>query len=723
LQRRISRGWQGSSLTVRTKHCYNARAFQAKTTINVEVHKVHDYESDRVRNIVLLSHSGAGKTSLAEAMLFNAGIISRLGNPEDGTTTSDYDADEIKRKISISLSLLPCDWKGSKLNLIDTPGYPDFVAEVKAGLRVSEGAVVVVCAASGVEVGTEQVWAHASEAKLPCFVFINKLDRENANFYSALEDVQNRLGARCLPIQLPIGSQKDFQGIVDLVTRKGYTGTPLQETEVPSSLLSEVDSHRDKLVEAVVEVDDELIAKYLDGAEIGEDEIYRCIGEATKLGKVVPVLLGSAMKNIAIAPLMDAIHDYLPSPKESGVVAVVNASTGAEETVEPTSQSPLSALVFKTNTDPRAGRISCFRVYSGSVSSNSQVWNVNKGASERIGQVFVLRGKTQEPVSQLGAGDIGAVAKLASTATGDTLGSRDRPLKLAPIEFPEPVLNMAVHPKSRADLDKMGTALTKICEDDLTLKVQREADIGEMLLGGMGETHLEVAADKLSHKFGVEVNRELPKVPYKETITVPVKAEYKHRKQTGGHGQYGHVFLALEPLPRGTGFEFTGKIVGGSVPRNYIPAVEKGVHEARLEGVLAAHPVIDVKVTLYDGSFHPVDSSDMSFKIAGAQALKKGLAQGKPVLLEPIANMTITAPGAFTGDIIGDLNSKRARVLGMTPADGVNIIEAQAPVAEILRYAIDLRSMTQGRGTFTTEFSHYEEVPAAIAERMIAQRG
>lgn len=684
---------------------------------------MHHYESEKIRNIVLLSHSGAGKTSLAETMLFNSGAITRLGNPDDGTTTSDYDPDEIKRKISISLSLLPCQWKDSKLNLIDTPGYPDFVAEVKAGLAVSEGVVIVVCAASGVEVGTELVWEYADEAKLPRVIFVNKMDRENANFFDTLKDIQSKLGTKCLPIQLPIRSQKGFQGMVDLVTRKGYSGSPLQETEVPSSLQSDVDSHREKLVEAIVEVDDDLIARYLDGEEIKEEEIYRCLKQATVVGKIVPVLLGCALNNTAITPLLDAIHDYLPSPRERGAVTATNTSTGAEEAVEPASEAPLSALVFKTSNDPRAGRISYFRVYSGAISSNSQLWNVDKGAIERIGQLFVLRGKMQEPAPKLGAGDIGAVAKLASTATGNTLGSRDHPLKLAPIEFPEPALNMAIHPKSRDDLDKMGTAVAKICEDDLTLRVQREGDTGEMLLGGIGETHLEVAADKLSHKFGVQVNLELPKVPYKETIAVPVKAEYKHKKQSGGHGQYGHVLLELEPLARGTGFEFADRVRGGTIPKNYIPAVEKGVNEAKFEGALAGYPVVDIKVTVYDGSFHSVDSSDMSFKIAGAQALKKGLTQGQPVLLEPIVNLTITVPDTFTGDIIGDLNSKRARVLGMTPANGVNVIQAQGPLAEVLRYAIDLRSITQGRGTFVTEFSHYEEVPAAIAQKVTPQRG
>ncbi len=681
------------------------------------------FASEKIRNVVLLAHSGAGKTSLSEAILFNSGAISRLGNVDDGTTTSDYDPAEIKRHISINLSLLPCQWKDCKINLIDTPGYPDFVAEVKAGLAISEGAVVVVCAVSGVEVGTEQVWRYAQETKLPCLIFINKMDRENANFFNVLKDIQTKLGIKCLPIQLPIGHQKDFQGVVDLITRKAYTGNPLKETEIPQFLASEVDSYREKLIEAVVEVDDKLIAKYLDGEEISEEQIYLCLRDATKTGKVVPVLTGSALKNIAVTPLIDAVYTYLPSPRDRVTLTAIHASTGAKEVVEPAAESPFSALVFKTTHDPRVGKISYFRVYSGTISSNSQVWNANKNTMERIGQLFILRGKTQEPVAQLGAGDIGAVAKLASTATGDTLSMREHPLKLAPIDFPQPVLNMAVHPKSRADLDKMSTVLPKICEEDPSLKVQREVDIGEILLGGMGETHLDVAAERLTSKFGVEVNLQPPKVPYKETITTKTQAEYKHKKQTGGHGQYGHVFLELEPLPRGTGFEFTERVVGGAVPKNYIPAVEKGVNEARLEGVLAGYPVVDVRVTLYDGSSHPVDSSDMSFKIAGAQALKKGLAQAQPVLLEPIVNMTITVPDNFTGDIIGDLNTKRARVLGMTPTDGLNVIQAQAPLAEVLRYAVDLRSMTQGRGTFTTEFSHYEEVPAQIAQKIIAQRG
>ena len=680
------------------------------------------YTSDKIRNVALVSHSGAGKTSLAEAILFDAGAISRLGKVADGTTTSDYDPEETKRKISINLSLLPCEWKDTKFNIIDTPGYLDFVAEVKAGMTVSESAVVVVCGVSGVEVGTEHVWEYADNLKLPRLIFVNKMDRENVNFYNRLKDIQEKLGARCVPVQLPLGTENNFQGVVDLITKKGYSGNPLKETEVPSSVLAEVDSYRDKLVEAVVEVDDELISKYLDGKDITEEEIYRCLKQATMIGKVVPVLLGSALSNSCITPLMDAIHSYLPSPKERGAIKVTNTSTKSEESVEPVSESPLTALVFKTTLDPHVGKISYFRVYSGSISSNSQVWNISKGATERIGQLFTLRGKSQETIPELNAGDIGAVVRLALTGTGDTLGLREHPLKLAPVEFPEPVLRMAVHPKSKADLDKMSTALPKLIEEDLTLQIQRDPDVGEMLLCGMGETHLEVASERLTRKFGADVKLELPRVPYKETITTNVNAEYKHKKQTGGHGQYGHVFLEMEPLPKGSGFEFTDRVVGGAVPKNYIPAVEKGVNEAKPEGVLAKFPVVDVKVTLYDGSSHPVDSSEMAFKIAAAQAFKKGLSQGQPVLLEPIVDMTIIVPDSFTGDIISDLNSKRGRVLGMTPRGSTNVIQAQAPLAEIQRYAIVLRSITQGRGTFNTEFSHYEEVPAQIAQKIIEQR-
>jgi len=677
------------------------------------------YGLENIRNTVLLSHAGAGKTSATEAILFTAGAINRLGKIDDGSSTSDYDPDEVKRKISINLSLLPCQWREAKFNLIDTPGYSDFVGEVRAAIRVSEGAIIVACAASGVEVGTEQVWEYCEEAKLPRLVFVNKMDRENADFHRTMEEVQSKFGRRCLPVQLPIGAHNNFQGIIDLLTMKSYIGSPAKESEIPSSLQTQVDSFREKLVEAVAEVDDRFIEKYLGGEELSLEELKTGLRQATVSGSIVPVLAGSALQNVGVNWLLDAVYDYLPSPKEREAIITTDS---AEQRIEPSQEAPLAALVFKTSADPYVGKLTYFRVYNGAIDSNSQVWNATRGGTERIGQLFMLRGKAQEPVSQISAGDIGAVAKLSLTSTGDTLCHQDKPLKIAPILFPEPIFGEAVYPKTKADLDKLGEALSRSAEEDPTLRVHREADTGETILYGLGETHVEVAADKMQRKFGVGVKLETPKVPYKETVTASAQAEYKHKKQTGGHGQYGHVFLRLEPLPRGSGHEFAKKIVGGAIPKNYIPAVEKGVNEEIQDGVLAHYPVVDIKTTLYDGSFHPVDSSEICFKIAGAQALKKGLSEAQPILLEPIMNIRITVPGDLTGDIIGDLNTKRARVAGMNPVGDTNVIEAQVPLAEVLRYAIDLKSMTQGRGSYTLEFSHYEEVPAHLTQKIIAER-
>ena len=678
------------------------------------------YGLENIRNLCLLSHCGAGKTSLSEAILFASGAITRLGKADAGTTTSDYDPDEVKRKISINLTMLPCQWKDTKINLIDTPGYSDFVGEVKAAIRVSEGAVIVICAASGVEVGSEQVWAYCQETNLPRLIFINKMDRENADFYRTVDEIRSKFGAKCVAVQLPIGAQSDFQGVVDLLTMKSYTGSPAKEAEIPSSLQTQVSSFREKLVEAAAEVDDRLLEKYLDGEELSLEELSDGLQQGTRSGKIMPILVGSALQNVGVISLLDAIYNYLPSPKERDVVVV--SGSGKQETIVPSQDASLAALVFKTSADPYVGKLTYFRVYTGVIDSNSQVWNATQGEMERIGQLFILRGKTQEPIPQVRAGDIGAVAKLGVTGTGDTLSSRDKPLKIAPVLFPEPIFSQAVHPKTKADVDKLGTALSRLVEEDLTLRVRKEADTGETILSGLGDTHIDVAADKMLRKFGVGVKLETPRVPYKETITAPARAEYKHKKQTGGHGQYGHVFLELEPLPRGSGREFVNKVVGGTIPRNYIPAVEKGVNEAVMQGVLASYPVVDIKTTVYDGSFHPVDSSDICFKIAGAGALRKGLSEGQPILLEPIMNITVTVPEDFTGDIIGDLNTKRAKVLGMNPADGVNVIEAQVPLAEILRYAIDLKSITQGRASYTVAFSHYEETPPQVTQKIIAER-
>ena len=673
------------------------------------------YGLDNIRNVVLLSHGGAGKTSLGEAMLFTAGATNRLGKVDDGSSISDYEPDEVKRKISINLSILPCEWHDTKINIIDTPGYTDFIGEVKAGMRVSEGAVILVCATSGIEVGTEQVWGYCEEASLPRLVFVNKMDRENADFFKVVEDVRAKLGKKCLPLQLAIGAHAKFEGVVDLLDLKAYTGSPPKEAEIPSELQSQVDSYREKLVEAIAEVDDALIEKYLGGEEISHEELAKTLRKAVVSGSIVPILAGSGLHNVAVNRLMDAICDYLPLPKEKEVAT----ESGP---VAPSQEAPLAALVFKTSADPYVGKLTYFRVYNGVFKSNAQVWNANHKATERVGQLFMLRGKTQEPLDEVMAGDIGAVAKLNVTGTGDTLCTQNKPVKIDSITFPTPTYNEAIYPKTKTDVDKMGTALSRLVEEDPTLKVHRELGTGETILSGMGDTHLAVVADKMQRKFGVNVEMATPKVPYRETITAAAKSEYKHKKQSGGHGQYGHVLLELEPLPERGENEFGDRVVGGSVPKNYIPAVEKGVIEASQEGVLAGYPVVGVKATLYDGSFHPVDSSEICFKIAGAQALKRGLADGQPILLEPIMNLKVTVPGDLTGDIIGDLNTKRARVLGMNPEGDKNNIEAQVPLAEVQRYAIDLKSMTQGRATYAMEFDHYEEVPAQITQKIVAQR-
>jgi len=678
------------------------------------------YGLENIRNLALLAHNGAGKTSLAEAILFNTKIINRLGKVSEGSTTSDYDPAEQKRGMSISLSMLPYIWQGNKINLMDIPGYPDFIGEVKSAIRVSEGAVIVVCASSGVEVGTEQVWAYCNASNLPRIVFVNRMDRENADFTKVVDQIQTKFGRKCLPVQLSIGEHTTFKGVIDLMKMKSYTGTDAKEGEIPAELIDEAKSLREKLVEAIAETEDALLEKFLGGEDLNQAELNKAMTKAVAGGKLIPILAGSGLQNIGVLPLMDAIVGYLPPPKDHQFEIIGEDNKPAKMTADP--KGTLAALVFKTSADPYVGRLTYFRVYSGAITSNSQVWNVTRGENERIGQLFVLRGKNQEAVQEIAAGDIGAVAKLTVTATNDTLGTKDKHVKLVPIVFPEPRYSEAVYPKTKLDLDKLGPSLAKIVEEDPTLKMHREAVTSETILSGIGEIQLSVAAEKMSRKFGVNVDLQTPKVPYKETITVECQAEYKHKKQTGGHGQYGHVVLELVPLPRGSGTEFTERIVGGTIPKNFIPAVEKGVHEGVQEGVLGGYPVEDVRITAIDGSFHPVDSSEICFKIAGAGAVKKGLTDGKPVILEPIVKLKITAPDSYTGDIISDLNTKRGQVHGMLPEDGMNTIEAIVPLAEVQRYAMNLKSITQGKGTYSMEFSHYQEAPPLVTQKIIAAK-
>ena len=659
--------------------------------------------SDRLRNIVLLSHSGAGKTVLSEAMLSAAGVTSRIGTTEDGTTASDYEPEEIRRGSSVQTSILPCPWRDHKINVIDTPGYADFRSEVVSGIRVADAAVMVVAALAGVEVGTQQMWQLADQRDLPRMVFISKMDRENADFHRVVAALTEKFGRRCVPVHVPIGSEANFSGVVNLLDTEG---------DVPSELQAEVEAARERLVEAVAEIDDDLATKYLEGESLTQEEITNGLKAGIASGSIVPVLVGAPISGVGVKEVMDATVEFMPSPVDAVPSAGTDASSKDEVALSCDSDGPLAALVFKTTADPFVGKLSYFRVYSGTFKSDSQVWNANKTSAERVAQAFEVRGKSQDAVSALIAGDIGAVSKLSSVLTGNTLSIKEQPIILPGIDFPEPVYQMAVYPKTKADVDKMTATLARISEEDPSLVISREPDTLEVLLGGLGDTHVDVAVEKMKRKFGVEVELDLPKVPYKETIVSSTRVEYRHKKQSGGHGQFGHVWLELQPLARGAGFEFASSIVGGAVPREYIPSVEKGVVKALGDGVVAGFPIVDLKATLVDGSFHTVDSSGMSFEIAGNHALIKGMQQAEPQLLEPIMKVEVTVPEDSTGEVIGELNSKRGRVQGMIPqGDGTTLIEAEAPQAELLRYATELRSQTQGLGSFTVAFDHYAGVP------------
>ena len=679
------------------------------------------YRPEQIRNVGLFSHGGAGKTSLCEAMLLNAGAVNRLGRVTDGTSVSDYEPEEQKRQISVNLAVLPFEWKDCKVNLLDAPGYLDFAGEVREAIRVIDGALVLVDAVAGVEVGTDLVWKQLDRHNIPRAILVNKVDRENADFGRTVEQLRSRFGPKVVAVQVPIGLQDRFEGVVDLIAMCSVRGAERQTGPVPGDLSAACDQFREQLIESVAETDDELISKYLEGEELKQDEVMRALHNAVAAGKLYPVLVASGGSNKSVHSVMDAIVDMLPSPVDRGAVKATEAATGKEVALEPSESGPLAALIFKTTADPFVGKLTYFRVFSGTIKSDTHIWNASKGREERLGQLFVIRGKAQEPAVQLGAGDIGAVAKLQETGTGDTLCTRDRQLKLDPIEFPRAIYSVAVEPKSKADLDKLGAALHRLVEEDPTIQVRRDPETAEMVVSGLGEQHIDVAVERLKRKFGVDLALHEPRVPYRETIQRKTVSEYKHKKQTGGHGQYAHVFLELEPLPRGSGFEFAEKVVGGSVPKNYVPAVEKGVRESLTEGVVAGCQVIDVRVTLTDGSYHNVDSSEMAFKLASSQAFKHGFEQAQPVLLEPVMDVAVIVPDEFVGDVMSNLNGKRARVQGIEPEDGMTTVHAQAPLAEVQRYATDLRSITQGRGTYTMQFSHYEEVPAHIAQQVIAE--
>ncbi|NPV10119.1 MAG: elongation factor G [Anaerolineae bacterium] len=679
------------------------------------------YGSEQLRNVVLLGHGSAGKTSLVEAMAFNAGVTNRLGRVEEGTAIADFDEEEVRRHISVSVAVVPCPWKDVKINVLDTPGYLEFIGEVLSGLRVAEAALLVLDAAAGVEVGTELLWRYADERSVPRLVVINKMDRENASFQSSLDSLSNAFDARFIPVHLPIGQESSFSGVVDLLEMKAIIGPEGKVEDIPSDMRDAVEEARLQVVEAAAEGDDELLMKYLEGEELTTKEIVRGLRQAVRSGSAIPVVAAAATANLAVRPLLDAIRDLLPSPVESGPYKATNPATGDTVELESDPAGPLAAFVFKTTADPYVGKLTYLRVYSGTLVSDSRPINSRTGQEERVGQLFFVTGREQSPTEQLIAGDIGSVSKLAEIHTGDTLCDRGTPLALPSLERPNPVYSVAVNAKSQADFDKMSSSMSRLVEEDPTLRLEREPSTGELILSGMGEAHLDVAIRRLRQKFGVEVITSTPRVPYRETITKTAQAQGRFKRQTGGRGQFGDVWLRLEPMERGSGFQFADEIFGGAVPRNFIPAVEKGVVEAMQEGILAGYPVVDVKVALYDGSYHPVDSSDMAFKLAASLGFRKAAENAGPILLEPIVRAVITVPEQFMGDVLGDLNSKRGRVLGMEQERGLSVVTALVPLAEMRRYATDLRAMTQGRGVFTMEFSHYDPVPSHVAEQVIAE--
>lgn len=672
------------------------------------------YRAEQIRNVALISHVGAGKTSLVDAALFDSGAVTRQGKVDEGTSISDYDPDELKRRMSLNVKVLPVEWNDSKINFIDTPGYADFVGEVKAGLRVADAALVVVTAEKGVEVGTELTWQYADERNLPRIVLVNKLDRENTSFDTALESLRQQFGVKVVPLQIPIGEQAGFKGVVDLVTQKAYTfeGGKIQEIAIPDDLQDQISSYREQLIESAVESDDTLMEKFLEGEDLSDEEVLQVVKKGTSTNQLVPVLCGSATKNIGVQTLLDAIVNYLPNPTD----ALPEDAQAFGET--------LSALVFKT-ASAQVGTISTFRVYTGTLKSDSHVFNAQTKTDERVGQLSTPRGKSPEPATEIPAGDFGAVAKLSNTHTGDTLaGNKDATTTLEPIRFPSPCYTVAVIPRSQADLDKMSNALARIVEEDRTLRVSRDPETAETLLSGMGEAHLQIVIEGIKRKYAVDLETRDPRISYRETIRKKAKANGRHKRQSGGHGQFGDVWLEIEPLPRDSEqpFLFEDKIVGGVVPGQFIPGVEKGVRDSLKRGFVSGNPMLYIRVALYDGKYHPVDSSAQSFEIAASLAMQEAVPLANPVLLEPIMNVTITVPDNHMGDVMSDINAKRGRVMGMEPVDGgLQRITATVPQSEMLHYATDLRSITQGRGSFTMEFAQYEEVPANIQQELVTQ--
>jgi elongation factor G len=677
-----------------------------------------------LRNIAFVAHGSAGKTSLTEVMLFNTGVTNRLGCVDDENTLMDFEPEELKRHISLSSAFHQYSWKKHTVSLIDTPGDQNFFSDTKLCLQAADGAVVVIDAVDGVKVQTEQAWDFIDEFNLPSVIFINKLDRERSDFFRTFKDAEECFKPKPIITQIPIGSEADFKGVVDLIRMKAFTyDTKGKATaiDIPRDLRDRVEEEREVLVENVIESDDKLLERYLDGESLSDDEIINVLRKGTLTRSFVPVLCGSATKNIGIDLLQDFFVNCMPSPldRDPWIAADAKGEAEIECTADP--DAPFSGFVFKTVADPFAGRLSIFRVVSGTLGADGTFYNTNKSTTERYNQLLRLAGKEQKQIKEAGPGSIVAVAKLKETATGDTLCHESRKIKFKCAEPLPHLISFALEPKSKGDEDKIFTSLSKLLEEDVALKLTRNAETKQILLSGLGQIHIEVTVEKLKRKFNVDVRLNTPKVPYKETITKSVRVQGRHKKQTGGHGQFGDCWIRLDPLPRGKGFEFVDKIVGGAIPRQYIPAVEKGIIESCRKGVLAGFPCIDFQATLDDGSFHAVDSSEMAFKIAGSLAFKKAAAEAGPVLLEPIMKISITAPDEYMGDIMGDLNSRRGRVLGMDSKGKNQVIKANVPMVEFLTYAPELRSITGGRGIFTMEFSHYDEVPAQISQKLLEE--
>jgi len=684
------------------------------------------YKTEDVRNVVVVSHAGSGKTTLCEAMLFDSGAVDRVGKVTDGTSNLDFEPEEVKRGITIATSLFTIEWKKKKINILDTPGDPNFSAEVAAGIKAADIAILAVDAVDSIKPLTEKVWAAIEAANAPRLLVVTKMDRERADFDKVLNDVKESLQVKPLVLQLPIGKEASFKGVVDLLSMKAITfdgdGKNYSKTDIPDDLNDEAASRREVLIEDLAEVDDELMERYLDGQELGSDDLASALKRGILQRVFVPVFPCSAMMNKGIQPILDVIADACPSPAD--MPAVVGTTLSGDEQSRPAApDQPFCAYVFKTLADPYAGRLTLFRIFSGKLSPDSNFFNATRQVKERFGQLLAIQGKQQKQLESAQAGDIVAVAKLKETLTGDTLCDEKAPLILPAATLPQAVISFAIEPKAKGDEEKITQSLAKLGEEDPTLSVTRDPQTNEFLISGMGQVHIEVTVEKLKRKFGVDVNLKTPKVPYKETIKGKAKVEGKLKKQTGGRGQFAVAWLELEPRSRGEGFEFVDKIVGGVIPRQYIPAVEKGVVEAMTGGALAGFPVIDVRVTVFDGKYHDVDSSEQAFKIAASKGFKKGMLQANPVLLEPIMTMEVTVPEECMGDVMGDLNSRRGRIMGMDAKGGSQVIKAQVPMAEVLKYASDLTSMTSGRGLFSMEFSHYEEVPAHISDKIIEASG